>query len=79
MVAQDYVDDWENRRPNMPIKLSKVRGRAGKEIAHLTFAGLEVTSEAKMGPFLELYDEIAEVLRVFLENVDRNKLGDEWR
>jgi hypothetical protein len=78
VVAQDYFDDWENRRPPMPAKLSKVRGRAGKEVAHLTYARLDVTAEAKRWPFVELFNEAYEVLDVFLKGVDRNKLSDDW-
>jgi len=48
-------------------------------MAHLTYARLDVMPEAKPWPFVELTNEISGVLHVFLQNVDRNKLGDEWR
>jgi hypothetical protein len=82
VVAQDYFDEpatWETLRPAISTKLSKARNRAGKEMAHLTYARLEVTPEAKPWPFVELTSEISEVLGIFLKNVDQNTLGDEWR
>jgi hypothetical protein len=82
VIAQDYFDDqatWEELRPSMSAELSKARDRAGKEMAHLTYARLDVTPEAKPWPFVELTSEISDVLGVFLQNVDQNKLGDEWR
>ena len=63
----------------MPAKPSKVRGRVGKEVAHLTYARLDVTAEAKAWPFVELFNEVHEVFNVFLKGVDRNKLSDDWR
>jgi hypothetical protein len=82
VIAEDYFDDpalWENLRLPISAKLRKARDRAGKEMAHLTYARLDVMPEAKPWPFVELTNEISGVLHVFLQNVDRNKLGDEWR
>jgi hypothetical protein len=82
VIAQDYFDDpteWENLRPPMSANLEKARDRAGKEMAHLTYARLDVTPEAKPWRFVELTNEISDVLGVFLKNVDHNKLGNEWR
>jgi hypothetical protein len=81
VIAEDYFDDpavWDNLRPPISAKLGNARDRAGKEMAHLTYARLDVTPEAKLWPFVELTNEISEILNIFFQNVDRSKLGDEW-
>ena len=49
-------------------------------MAHLTYARLDAKPpEAKPWPFVELTNEIADVLDLFLRNVDRSRLSDEWQ
>ena len=78
VVAQDFFapsDAWASLRPKFSELLSNARKRAGKEMAHLTYARLEVTPETKLWPFVAIANEVASVMRVFLENVPREKLS----
>ena len=80
VVAEDYFDNpavWANVRPGMSVNLCKDHDRA-KKVNHLTYARLDATPEAKLWRFVELTKEILEIFEVFLKNVDRSKLGDEW-
>src|SRR5208283_4896134 len=50
MAAEDFVLDpkvWKKTRPQLSRNLMKIKNRVGKEIAHLTYARLEITEEAK--------------------------------
>ncbi len=50
VLAGDYFDDseaWEKIRPQLSEALSRAKTRAHKEIAHLTYARLDVTPETK--------------------------------
>lgn len=72
------IADWEKARGSKPEILKKAQARAGKEIAHLTYARLEVTPEAKQWAFLEITNEINRVIKIFLQHADRNLLSDSW-
>jgi hypothetical protein len=81
VIAEDYFESpaaWENVRPPISAKLRKARDRAGKEMAHLTYARLDVAPQAKPWPFVELTNEISNLLDAFLQNVDPDKLGSVW-
>jgi hypothetical protein len=81
VVAQDYFDNplmWENLRPAMSETLRKARSRAGKEMTHLTYARLDVTSETKPWKFIQIRDEIIALNNAFLQNVDKTKLAGAW-
>ncbi len=81
IVAQDYFNegDWQNIRPPITPVLEKAKKRAGKEIAHLTYARLKVTPESKPWEFVEIANEVNSVLTVFLENVSSSKLCSKWK
>ena len=52
VLAQDFFDEpriWVDALGEMPEVLAIVKPRVGKEIAHLTYARLAVTPEAKAG------------------------------
>lgn len=44
-IASDYVDDW--KAPAMSERLSKVKGRVGKEMVHLSYNRLDVPEDEK--------------------------------
>lgn len=81
VVAQDYftsLEEWENIRTPISEILEKAKKRAGKEIAHLTYARLEVTPDTKPWVFIVITNEISKVMKIFLENVSKEKLGTRW-
>jgi hypothetical protein len=65
VVAQDFfasVDAWASVRPELSELLSKAKKRAGKEIAHLTYARLAVTPDTKPWAFAAIANEITSVM-----------------
>jgi hypothetical protein len=82
VAAQDYfpsAEAWLNIRPQLSELLRTAKGRAGKEIAHLTYARLDVTPDTKPWPFVEIAKEVNVVISVFLKNVTIENLGSQWR
>ncbi len=81
VIAEDYfetTDEWKRLRPNLSESLKNAKRRAGKEVAHLTYARLDVTPETKPWRFVDISNEIVAVLNIFLENVPKSKLGMRW-
>jgi hypothetical protein len=81
VIAEDYfgnADQWRKLRPVISESLKHAKRRAGKEVAHLTYARLDVTPETKPWRFVDIANEIAAVLNIFLENVPKSKLGRQW-
>ena len=82
VVAQDFFaspDAWASIRPELSELLRKAKKRVGKEIAHLTYARLEVTPDTKPWPFVSIANEVSSVMQVFLKNVPKEKLGSQWK
>ena len=82
VAAQDFfasADTWTSVRPGLSELLSKAKKRAGKEIAHLTYARLAVTPDTKPWPFVAIANEITSVMKIFLQNVPKEKLGSQWQ
>ncbi len=82
VAAQDFflsADDWLNVRPQLSELLRIAKSRAGKEIAHLTYSRLAVTTDKKPWHFIEIANEVNSVMKVFLNNVPKEKLGSHWR
>ena len=80
-IAEDFFDtpeEWTKIRPALSKLLSQAKRRAGKEVAHLTYARLDVIPERKPWPFVQISDEISLVIKAFLENVPKNRLGSKW-
>ena len=81
VIAEDYFsfpDEWRNMRPPLSKLLRQAKRRAGKEVAHLTYARLDVTPETKPWLFVQIANEISTVIKVFIENVPKSKLGKRW-
>jgi hypothetical protein len=82
VLAEDFFQSpelWTNLRPTLSELLSEAKRRAGKEIAHLTYARLHVTPETKPWHFVQIANELSAVINVFLQNVSRDKLGSQWQ
>jgi hypothetical protein len=81
VVAEDFLPPtvaWSSVRPRLTPALSTAKMRAGKEVAHLTYARLLVTPETKPWPFIEIAQDITSAFRVFLQHVPREKLDAAW-
>jgi hypothetical protein len=66
--AAHYFDDpteWELMRPPLSDELKRGRARAHKEIAHLTYARLEVTRDTKPWPFVEIANQMQALMGDF--------------
>ncbi len=82
VVAEDFFDNseqWTKMRPALSQTLSQAKRRAGKEVAHLTYARLDVTPETKPWLFVQITNEISTVMTVFLQSVPQDKLGSQWK
>jgi hypothetical protein len=62
--------------PSKSALLEKVDKRVGKELAHLTYARLGISLEDKQWPFVKIANEIENMVKVFVENVPEDRLGD---
>jgi hypothetical protein len=48
-------------------------------MAHLTYNRLKVTQAEKLWHFVKIGDEAGKAVKVFIDNVPKEKLGSEWR
>lgn len=81
VVAADFFVDRDapaHWRPEMPAALSEVDRRVGKEVAHLTYARLELTDESKRWHFRQIAAELHHLLTQFARSVDPSLLAEEW-
>jgi len=79
VVAEDFLSEphqWSTARPPLTPVLDRAKQRAGKEIAHLTYARLGVTAEQKLWEFMPIATDIDLLLRKFLELVPETLLGE---
>jgi len=82
VIAADFFvekDSWEKIRPPMSDDLSRLRARAHKEIAHLTYARLHVTPETKGWKFFEIANYIKSVMNLFFQKAPNNLFSDRWK
>lgn len=82
VIAEDFFaspEQWTKIRPALSESLSQAKRRAGKEVAHLTYARLDVTPETKPWRFIEIAKEIMAVIDIFLKNVPKEKPGSKWK
>jgi hypothetical protein len=78
VIAEDYFDtpsDWLTLRPEKSELLSGVHKRVGKEVAHLTYARLDITADEKQWQFAQISNDVNTVFSIFLTNVGKEKLG----
>lgn len=81
IIAEDFFDTperWSEIRPQLSESLRHAKRRADKEVAHLTYARLDVTPETKPWQFVEIADEISKIIDIFLKEVPKNMLGSRW-
>lgn len=81
VIAEDYFDnpvDWLTVRPNKTELLMVIHKRVGKEVAHLTYARLDVTAQEKRWHYAQIANDLKVVFDTFLANVNKAKLGASW-
>ncbi len=82
VIAEDYFsspDEWRKVRPELTELLKSSKRRAGKEVAHLTYARLDVTPETKPWAFIQIANELSAIINMFLQHVPKSKLGSQWK
>lgn len=78
VIAKDFFIDVEaylNRRPQISESLENLKRRAGKELAHLTYARLKVTPEIKAWQVFPLWKKINNVLGIFFKCLTDEQRG----
>ena len=81
VLADDFFPTslkWKKVRPKMTKLLKTVRRRVAKEVAHLTYARLDVTPETKPWRFLQIADDMEVSFNEFLRIVPMEFLGERW-
>ena len=79
-IAEDFFDapeQWKRHRPALSSTLLQAKRRAGKELAHLTYARLAVTPETKPWPFMQIAREVVILIKVFIGHVSLDNLSPE--
>jgi hypothetical protein len=82
VIAEDFFgapEQWKQHRPALSQALLQAKRRAGKEVAHLTYARLAVAPEAKPWPFMQIAREVADLIKLFVEHVPLGNLSSEWK
>jgi len=77
VIAEDFFDSpslWHSVRPEKTKLLGSIHKRVGKEIAHLTYTRQRITPEEKRWHYLKIHNDVAEVLRLFLEKAPQSRL-----
>ncbi|MDZ7660929.1 hypothetical protein [Thiohalophilus sp.] len=78
-IASDFFmskTQWEQIRPEFPLELKPTRSRTGKEIAHLTYARMDVTPDIKDWNIAEMTNAILHSLIIFTENAEKSRVGN---
>jgi hypothetical protein len=75
--AIDYCPVWKAKRPTKSPLLEKLDLRVGKEMAHLTYARLQVTPNLKGWAFKEIAEDIDKIMRHFVSLTSRECLASE--
>ncbi len=62
----------------MPKDLKNVRGRASKQMAHITYDRLKAVGDAKQWAYREIFDAIMAGVEVFKRNANPELLHADW-
>lgn len=79
VLAEDFFSSpevWRNSRPPETTVLQKARNRAGKEVAHLTYARQLLTQDEKQWAFKPIHQDLLIVIREFLNKVPKEFLSE---
>jgi hypothetical protein len=75
-IASDYVGEW--KAPAMSERLSKVKGRVGKEMVHLSYNRLDVSEDEKGWQVLGIGPEITGAFGIFVTAVPLECVSEGW-
>ncbi len=80
-LAVDYFAPkaWRGLCPPKETTLDPLSTRVGKEVAHITYARTVATEEMKQWRFAQIAGSIGRPLRVFIDNVDPEKVIPDFR
>ncbi len=81
ITASDFTNDkpkWEKTRPSPTESISSLYARVGKELAHLSYARLDVAPDSREWPIVKIADEINHAFLQFLSNADSENLAQPW-
>jgi hypothetical protein len=81
VIAADFFDsssEWDATRPVISTTLARGRGRANKEIAHLSYKRIDISHEDKQWQFVALAHEVEKLMVLFLRRVPKSRLGPHW-
>jgi hypothetical protein len=81
VLAEHYFPtpkDWNSLRGELPPSLVRLRGRANKEVAHLTYDRLLVTSKAKSWNTLRILSDLDSLVAKFRSSVSPSLLSEKW-
>jgi len=79
VLAEHLVEDhakWTKEHSDLPQLLEKVRKRANKEVAHLTYARASVAPADKDWPFVKIAEDILSDLSEWIELASPSKVSD---
>ena len=72
IIAEHYIKRWRGLCPDMRENLKKLSYRVGKEIVHLTYFRIKVTSQTKKWDVYAVERELYEVIKKFQECVPKH-------
>ena len=78
VIANHFFEDptdWPKSRPKLTRLLRQSRIRAGKEVAHLTYARQNVTPDDKLWKLPTIRKDMDEVIKAFFKAVPEDRLG----
>jgi hypothetical protein len=81
IIADDFFTspgEWQKIRPPKTDLLYKAKKRADKEVAHLTYTRLAIAPEQKQWDFVKIFNDLQELIEIFLKSVPANLLGSKW-
>jgi len=77
--AIDYISNWREIRPDKPKDLDEIDRRVGKEVAHLTYARLDVDPALKGWDVQKLASTVSELMGFFIARCRKDLLSSEWK
>jgi hypothetical protein len=75
-IASDYFENW--KAPEMSERLSKVKGRVGKEMVHLSYNRLDVSEDEKGWQIVGIGPEITAAFGAFVAAVPSDRVPEDW-
>jgi len=81
VLAEHYFPEaqtWNAHRGTLPESLAPLRGRANKEVAHLTYDRLALTEETKRWEVVQVLKDLDALVAKFCAAVPPSLLSSKW-